>query len=320
MPRMADFNPRATIARLMNMATGVADTHLPLQVADAVAKLQGRTLERAVEGKRVMVTGASSGIGAATALKIGRAGGHVMLVARTASKLEDVAAQVVEHGGVATVHAADLSSVEEIQRLAADITEEHGGVDILVNNAGHSIRRSVKFSIERQHDFERTVELNYLGPVRLVLAYLPGMRDRGRGHVVNVSSAAVQIRTPRFAAYTASKAALDAFSDCAAAELAGDGIRFSTISMPLVRTPMIEPTAIYKDFPSLSPAQAADRVCTAITLRPRRIETPYTHIVGAIDAIDPVAMEAIRHRGYKMFPESGGAPEGTAPKPEAVDE
>lgn len=317
---MASLNPRRALARFMNLPTGVAEQHLPLPLADALAKVQGRTLRRAVEDKRVMVTGASSGIGAATALKIGRAGGHVLLVARTASKLEDVAAQVVEHGGKATVHAADLSSAEDISRMAADVNEQHGGVDILINNAGHSIRRSVKFSFDRQHDFERTMELNYLGPVRLVLAFLPGMRDRGRGHVVNVSSAAVQVRTPRFAAYTASKAALDAFSDCAAAELAEDGIRFSTISMPLVRTPMIEPTAIYRNFPSLSPAQAADRVCKAITLRPRRIETPYTHLVGAIDAIDPVAMEALRSRGYRMFPESGGAPEGAATAERAADE
>ena len=299
---------------MMNLPTGVGEQHLPLPIAEVVAKLQGRTLERAVEGKRVMVTGASSGIGAATALQIGRAGGHVLLVARTESKLEDIAAQVVEHGGTATVHAADLSSSEDVERLAVEVNEAHGGVDILVNNAGHSIRRSVKYSLDRERDFQRTMDLNYMGPVRLILAFLPGMRDRGRGQIVNVSSASVQVRTPRFAAYTASKAALDAFSDCAAAELAGDGIRFSTISMPLVRTPMIEPTAIYKNFPSLSPAQAADRVCKAITLRPRRIETPYTHLVGAIDAIDPVAMEALRSRGYRMFPESGGAPEGTTPE------
>ncbi len=312
---MASFNPRRAVARWMNLPTGVAEHHLPLQVADAVARLRGENLDRAVAGKRIMVTGASSGIGEATALQIGKAGGHVLLVARSEEKLADIAAQVVEHGGTASVHTADLSSEEDLARMSAEVLEEHGGVDILVNNAGRSIRRSVKFSYERQHDFERTMELNYLAPVRLLLAFLPGMREEGFGHIVNVSSASVQVRTPRFAAYTASKAALDAFSDCAAAELTHSGIVFSTVSMPLVRTPMIEPTAHYANFPSLSPAQAADRVCKAIVLRPRKIGTPYGHIVGAIDAVDPIAMESIRNRGYRMFPESGPAPEGTPPVP-----
>ncbi len=298
---------------MMNLPTAVSERHLPLPIAEAVGRIRGESLERAVAGKRVMVTGASSGIGEATALQIGRAGGHVLLVARSQSKLEDVAAQVVEHGGTASIHPADLSSEEELASMTSAVLAEHGGVDILINNAGRSIRRSIKFSYDRQHDFQRTMELNYLGPVRLALAFLPGMSEEGFGHIINVSSASVQVRTPRFAAYTASKAALDAFSDCAAAEYSHKGIRFTTVSMPLVRTPMIAPTGIYANFPSLSPTEAGDRVCKAITLRPRKIGTPYGHLVGAIDAVDPIAMEAIRNRGYRMFPESGGAPEGTAP-------
>lgn len=307
---MASLNPRRTLGRLadrsLNLPTGIAERHLPLPIAEALGRLTGGGLERAVAGKTILVTGASSGIGEATAMRIGTAGGKVLLVARGEEKLGDLAARIAEHGGEGHPHPADLSDATDLARMCEQVTDEHGGVDILVNNAGRSIRRSLKLSLERQHDFERTMELNYLAPVRLVLAFLPGMRERGFGHVVNVSSATVQVRTPRFAAYTASKAALDAFSDCAAAELRHDGVRFSTISMPLVRTPMIEPTAMYSHFPSLSPDQAAERVCTAIVHRPRKIGTPYADLVNAIDALDPVAMEQIRNRGYKMFPESGG--------------
>jgi NAD(P)-dependent dehydrogenase (short-subunit alcohol dehydrogenase family) len=310
---MASLNPRRVLGRLaarsMNLPTGIAEHHLPLPIAEALGRLTGAGIERSVAGRTVLVTGASSGIGEATALRIGRAGGRLLLVARNADRLGDLAARIGEHGGEAHVHPADLTDAAEIERLGAEVIAAHGGVDILVNNAGRSIRRSLKLSGERPHDFERTIELNYLAPVRLVLAFLPGMRERGFGHVINVSSASVQVRTPRFAAYTASKAALDAFSECAAAELAHEGVRFSTVSMPLVRTPMIEPTEIYRDFPSLSPEQAAERICTAIVHRPRRIGTPYGALVSAIDAVDPVAMEALRNRGYKMFPESGGSPD-----------
>jgi NAD(P)-dependent dehydrogenase (short-subunit alcohol dehydrogenase family) len=300
----------------MNLPLGVAERHLPLALSERIAGLSGATLERALEDRTVLITGASSGIGAAAALQIGRAGGDVLLVARRADMLGDVAAQISEHGGRPSVYPADLADAGEVERLTAEVLRRHGRVDILVNNAGHSIRRSLTLSYDRIHDFELTMDLNYLAPVRLVMAFLPGMRERRFGHIVNVSSASVQVRTPRFAAYTASKAALDAFSECAAAELVGDGIRFSTISMPLVRTPMIEPTAMYANFPALSPEQAADRVCKAIIHRPRKIGTPYGALVGAIDAVDPVAMEAIRNRGYRMFPESGDAPNPAAPSPD----
>lgn len=317
---MASFNPRRTVARWMNAPTGLAEQHLPLPIAGALARLRGHTLERALLGRTTMVTGASSGIGEAAALQIGRAGGKVLLVARSGEKLADVAAQITEHGGEAFVYSADLSNADEINRLGEQVIADHGGVDILINNAGRSIRRSLKRSFDRPHDFERTLELNYLAPVRLVLALLPGMRERGFGHVINVSSATVQVRTPRFAAYTASKAALDGFSDCAAAELCHEGIRFSTVSMPLVRTPMIAPTEMYANFPSLSPKQAGERICQAIVHRPRKIGTPYGHLVGAIDAVDPVAMEAIRNRGYRMFPESGGGSSDPAADPGADPE
>ena len=303
---MASLNPRRLAGRLMNVPTGVAERHLPLAFAERLGRLTGASLERSVAGKTVLVTGASSGIGEAAALMLGAAGGKMLLVARSGDKLGDTAARIAEHGGTAHVHPADLADAGEVERVSEEVLEAHGGVDILVNNAGHSIRRSLKFSYEHPHDFQVTIDLNYLAPVRLVLAFLPGMRERGYGHIVNVSSASVQIRTPRFAAYTASKAALDAFTDCAAAELVGDGVHFTTISMPLVRTPMIAPTEeMYRGFPSLSSEQAAERIATAIVHRPRKIGTPYGGLAIAIDAIDPIAMEAIRSRGYRMFPESG---------------
>jgi NAD(P)-dependent dehydrogenase (short-subunit alcohol dehydrogenase family) len=318
---MASLDPRRLLGRLMNLPTGIAEGHLPLALAEALGRLRGESLERALADRTVLVTGASSGIGEATALRIGGAGGRVLLVARSADKLEDIAARIAEHGGVAHACPADLSDPADVRRLTEEVLEEHGGVDILVNNAGRSIRRSVKFSTEREHDFERTMELNYMAPVRLVLAFLPGMRERGFGHIVNVSSAAVQVRTPRFAAYTASKAALDAFSACAAAELSHEGIRFTTVSMPLVRTPMIKPTEMYRNWPSLSPEQAAERVCTAIVYRPRQIGTPYGMIAEGIEAVDPVAIEEIRSRAYRRFPESGGSSEdeSSEPAPERND-
>ncbi|MGI8727553.1 MAG: SDR family NAD(P)-dependent oxidoreductase [Solirubrobacterales bacterium] len=304
---MSSLDPRKLAGKLMNLPTGVAESHLPLWAASQLGRLGRDPLERAIGGRTILITGASSGIGAATAIELGKAGAEVVLVARDADALADVASRVTEHGGSARVHPTDLTDSTEIDRLVTEVTESRGGVDILVNNAGRSIRRSLKHSTDRPHDFERTIELNYLAAVRLVLGFLDGMRERGFGHVVNVSSASVQVRTPRFAAYTGSKAALDAFSECASAELAHEGIRFTTVSMPLVRTPMIAPTEMYSNFPSLSPEQAGERICQAIAHRPRQIGTPYGALVGAIRAIDPVVMERIRNRGYQLFPESGGS-------------
>src|SRR3954469_7752618 len=178
---------------------------------DPAARAKGQ-LGRAVGGRTVMITGASSGIGRATALKVAAAGGIPLLVARGVDALEATKAEIVKAGGTAFVHRADLSDIEDCQRLAKEVIAEHGGVDVLVNNAGRSIRRSVEASADRFHDFERTMQLNYFGAVALILALLPPMRARKRGHIVNVSSIGVQTYPPRFAAYIASKAALDAFS------------------------------------------------------------------------------------------------------------
>ncbi|MDT4934997.1 MAG: hypothetical protein QOK11_2889, partial [Pseudonocardiales bacterium] len=237
-----------------------------------------RALARAIKGKTVLITGASSGIGRATALRVGAAGGRVILVARTAEKLEQTRQEIEDLGGVAFVHRCDLSDMADIERLAKEVLDEHGRVDVLVNNAGRSIRRSITLSYDRFHDFERTMQLNYFGAVRLILSLLPVMRQPSRdgrkgGHIINISSIGVQTNTPRFSAYVASKAALDAFSRCIASEVIDDGVHLTTIHMPLVRTPMIAPTKIYNNVPTLAPEEAADMIAQACVYKPVRIAT-----------------------------------------------
>ena len=200
-----------------------------------------RSFEGAVNGKTVVITGASSGIGRAAALKIAAAGGIPILVARTKEKLDEVKAEIEAAGGSAYVAPCDLSDFAAIDALVETLLAEHARVDMLVNNAGRSIRRSVKLSYDRFHDYERTVHLNYLSPVKLMLGLLPHMRDQGGGHIVNVSSIGVQTNPPRFSAYVGSKAALDAFTRVVSSETIGDNVTFTTIHMPLVRTPMIAP-------------------------------------------------------------------------------
>src|SRR5215207_4808757 len=224
-----------------------------------------RSLSGAIGGKVVLITGASSGIGKATAIRCGAAGATVLLVARTPEKLEETQREIEEEGGSAHIHRADLSDLDDVERMAKEVIDEHGRVDVLVNNAGRSIRRSVELSYDRFHDFERTMQLNYFGALKLILSLLPAMRKRTRGrkggHIVNVSSIGVQTHTPRFSAYVASKAALDAWSRCVASEVIDDGIHITTIYMPLVRTPMIAPTKMYDAFPTITSDEAADMIC-----------------------------------------------------------
>jgi NAD(P)-dependent dehydrogenase (short-subunit alcohol dehydrogenase family) len=277
------------------------------------------SLEDAVRDRIVMITGASSGIGKSAALKIGAAGGTVLLVARTPEKLEETKAQVEEHGGVAHVHPCDLSDLDDIDRMAAEALERHGRVDILVNNAGRSIRRSVALSYDRMHDFERTMQLNYFGALKLILALLPTMRERKFGHIINISSIGVQTNTPRFSAYVASKAALDAFSRCIASEVRDDGIHITTIHMPLVRTPMIAPTKMYNAFPTISPDDAADMICEAIIHRPKRIATRMGSLGEIAYAIVPGSMDLVLNNAYHLFPDSKAARgEAEAGPPEQV--
>jgi thioester reductase-like protein len=266
-----------------------------------------RSLTKAIEGKKVLVTGASSGIGAELARQLGEAGGEVILVSRTREKLEEIAKQVEDAGGTAHVHPADLSDVDDIERMANEVIDEHGGVDILVNNAGRSIRRSLERSYDRFHDYERTMQLNYFGALRLIMTFVPGMRERKSGHIINVSSIGVQTNTPRFSAYVASKAALDAFSRCVASEMAHDNVSITTVYMPLVRTPMIAPTSIYDAFPTLSPQEAGQMLCDAIIDKPKRVATRLGTFGQVLYSVSPKTVDLIMNQAYKIFPDSKAA-------------
>ena len=232
-----------------------------------------RSLSAAVRGKVVLITGASSGIGKATAVKVADAGATVLLVARSIEKLEETKQEIEAAGGVAHIHRCDMSDIEDVERMAEEVLAYHGQVDILVNNAGRSIRRSVGLSYDRFHDYERTIQLNYLGAVRLILALLPSMRARKSGHIINISSIGTQTNPPRFSAYVASKAALDAFSRVIASEVIDDGVHLTTIHMPLVRTPMIAPTRMYDVFPAISPEEAAEMIAGAMVDQPKKVAT-----------------------------------------------
>jgi NAD(P)-dependent dehydrogenase (short-subunit alcohol dehydrogenase family) len=266
-----------------------------------------RSLRHAVEGKRILITGGSSGIGASAAKQLAAAGGIPILVARSLDKLEEVRDEIVAAGGVAHVYSCDLSDLSAIDELVKSVLADHGGVDVLVNNAGRSIRRSIKLSYDRFHDLERTMQLNYFGAVRLLTGLLPAMAAQKRGHVVNVSSIGVQTGAPRFSAYVASKAALDAYSRIAAAETVGQGVTFTTIHMPLVRTPMIAPTKMYDAFPAISPDEAGAMVCEAIRSRPKSINTRLGTTAEVLYAVAPKLVDQVLHLAYKAFPDSAAA-------------
>ncbi len=267
----------------------------------------GISLEQSVRGRIVMVTGASSGIGKAAAMKIADAGGVVLLVARTPEKLEATKDAIEAMGGVAHIHQCDLSDFDDIDRMAEEALEQHGHVDVLVNNAGRSIRRSVALSYDRPHDFERTMQLNYLGAVRLILKLLPVMRERKSGQIINISSIGVQTNMPRFSAYVASKSALDAFSRCIASEIVDDKVHITTIHMPLVRTPMIAPTKMYDRFPTITPDEAADMITEAIMHHPKRIATPMGTLGQVLYALNPKSIDYILNTAYHLFPDSAAA-------------
>jgi NAD(P)-dependent dehydrogenase (short-subunit alcohol dehydrogenase family) len=263
-----------------------------------------RTLSGKVRQRVVMVTGASSGIGKATALKIAKAGGRVVLVARGEEKLLETQAEIEQDGGESHMYTADLTDLGACDSLIQKVKDDLGGVDILINNAGRSIRRAIAASYDRFHDFERTMQLNYFGALRLTLGVLPGMVEQRRGHVINISSIGVLSNAPRFSAYVASKAALDAFSNCAASEFADTGIRFTTINMPLVRTPMIAPTKLYQQVPTLTPDEAADLVVEAIVRRPTRIATRTGIFAAMLHALTPKFAQTVLNTSFRLFPDS----------------
>jgi NAD(P)-dependent dehydrogenase (short-subunit alcohol dehydrogenase family) len=266
-----------------------------------------RTLSAAVRGKVVLITGASSGIGKATALKVADAGATVLLVARSIDKLEETKREIEDAGGVAHIHRCDLTDMEDIERMAEEVLAYHGRVDILVNNAGRSIRRSVGLAYERFHDYERTIQLNYLGAVRLILALLPSMRAHKSGHVINISSIGTQTNPPRFSAYVASKAALDAFGRVIASEVVDDGVHITTIHMPLVRTPMIAPTRMYDVFPAIAPEEAAEMIARAMIHQPKKVATRLGTFGELLYAVAPKASDRILNQAYKLFPDSQAA-------------
>ena len=276
-----------------------------------------RTLKGTVEGKVCVVTGATSGIGLATAEKLAEAGAILVIGARTKETLDEVAGQLEAKGGNVHAYQCDFSDMEDCDRFVKTVLDNHGQVDVLVNNAGRSIRRSLALSFDRFHDFERTMQLNYFGSVRLIMGFAPGMLERRRGHVVNISSIGVLTNAPRFSAYVASKSALDAFSRCAAAEWSDRNVTSTTINMPLVKTPMIAPTKIYDSVPTLTPDEAAQMVADAIVYRPKRIATRLGVFASVLHSLTPKMGEIIMNTGYRMFPDSpaaAGSNSGEKPK------
>jgi len=266
-----------------------------------------RSLRGHVRGKVVVVTGASSGIGHATAVMMARAGARVILVARGVEKLEESLDEIKTMGGEAWSYPCDVTDFDACDALIDQIVEDHGQIDVLVNNAGRSIRRAIAYSTDRFHDFERTMQLNYFGCLRLILRALPGMSARKSGQVINISSIGVLTNSPRFSAYVASKAALDAFSRCASAEYSDTGISFTTINMPLVRTPLIAPTKMYDNVPTISPDEAAEFVKQAVIYKPQRIATRLGVFSQMLHAVAPKFAEIVMNSAFRMFGDSDAA-------------
>ena len=275
-----------------------------------------RSLRGTVGGKVVLVTGGSSGIGLATAHRFAEAGATVIICGRDQDKLDEACHQAAERGYAFVAYPADLSDMADIDRFVQLLLERHGGVDFLVNNAGRSIRRAIEVSYDRFHDFERTMQLNYFGALRVTMGLLPSMVEKRRGHIVNISSIGVLTNAPRFSAYVASKAALDAWTRCAASEYQDQGISFTTINMPLVRTPMIAPTKVYNNVPTLSPEEAAELVAEACVARPVRIATRLGTAGELLHAVAPRVAQIVMNTSFRMFPDSSAAKGEKGAKPQ----
>ena len=266
-----------------------------------------RSLRSQVEGRVVVVTGGSSGIGRATAIMLGDAGAKVVIVARKIEELQVVTREITERGGMCFHYVRNLTDMEACDALIDEILADHGQIDILINNAGRSIRRSIALSFDRFHDYERTMQLNYFGSLRLIMRALPNMIERKQGQVINISSIGVLSNAPRFSAYVASKSALDAFSRCAASEFADEGISFTTVNMPLVRTPMIAPTRIYQNVPTIGPEEAAEMVKDAIIRKPQRIATRLGIFAQVLHALAPKSTQVIMNTAFRLFPDTAAA-------------
>ncbi len=276
-------------------------------VAVPVARLSGSPLPSPLAGRVVLVTGASSGIGEATAKAVASRGGVVLCVARRQDELDRVVREIEESGGSAFSYICDLTDDGAIVQLVERVLAEHDHVDMLVNNAGRSIRRSLEFSYERMHDFERTMAINYFGPVRLTLGLLPAMRAQKFGHVVNILTWGVQVKAPKFASYIASKTALDTFSRIAGREAWHDNVTFTNVRLSLVRTPMVAPTEAYANLRAATPEQAAERICRALEDRPVTVDTLAGSVAEVVNLVAPRFMDMLFAKVDRRFPDSRAA-------------
>ncbi len=272
--------------------------------------LTDESLRARVAGHVVLITGGSSGIGKATAFKLAAAGATMIIAARGQEQLQATKQEAAKQGLTFYTYIADIAEPDQCKELANQVLGEHGAVDILINNAGKSIRRSVDQTIDRPHDLERTMRVNYFGSVDLTLALLPSMCEKRQGHIVNISSIAVLTNAPRFSAYLASKAALEAWMRCAASEYLDRNIHFTIVNLPLVRTPMIAPTKLYEHASVLSPEEAANIVATAILNRPARLATRLGIFGQIVYALAPHIGLFANGALYQVFPESAAPKEG----------
>lgn len=275
-----------------------------------------RSLKGTVTGKVVLITGGSSGIGLAAAHKFAEAGATTIICGRDQDKLDEACAEAKAKGYSFIAYSADIADMADCDRFVQLLVDTHGGVDFLINNAGRSIRRAIESSYDRFHDYERTMQLNYFGCLRVTMGFLPGMVAKRKGHVVNISSIGVLTNAPRFSAYVASKAALDAWTRCASSEFADQGITFTTINMPLVRTPMIAPTKIYNNVPTLSPEEAADMIAQACIFKPVRIATRLGITGQLLHALVPRVAQITMNTSFRMFPDSTAAKGDKSAKPQ----
>jgi NAD(P)-dependent dehydrogenase (short-subunit alcohol dehydrogenase family) len=293
------------IAQVLNKATDRLAN--PARVSDP------DKLRAAVSGKTVLVTGASYGIGEATARRLASGGATVLLVARSADRLDDIAASINAGGGHAEAYPTDLTDEAAIGALTKEITDTHGPLDIVVSNAGKSLRRSLHHQYDRPHDFQRTIDVNYLGPIWLLLGVLPAMRERGSGHIVNVSSVGVRVVPgPQWGAYQASKGAFDRWLRSVAPELHADGVDVTSVYFALVRTRMIEPTPVLGRLPGLSPDEAADAIAKAIIERPRTNEPPWVWPAEIASVLLAGPADLAARLWYRRFFAGSHAREGTS--------